>query len=478
MSFEDRIMTYEIDSEKKSCIRLGIDTLNIPVHMLSGAKKCGYIYKNGELTPWYWTSFKSFDGFKHIYFDYLDIKPLSKISTVYRKDSLKILTNLADALTKCPKEFMDLRLNILPLWRFYIIDTDTLLLLDPDTADIISIYLEEDEKFDMLTAYSKFNTQENFALIRQFAQLVYYALTNESPYHNVDVRNNKFLEIPLDYYKESLFKNLDDKTINFISYILRANDNNQREIMGNRRGQVNLLYFIEKANELAYEVENLSEEDYIKEKSNLGIKYETFKEKTEKKAKVNVFFRKKGTIIAIIVIATIAIGSIVGFYINKAFKPPITQGYSANEVINTYFEGINKLDISTVDETLEGISCPYEHTIISLFVSSRQVLAYENHSPHIHVQQYLDDKNAKIRKDSYIYGTSDVNIEQINENEYLVNYLFYAPYPIDAEDGQKGLYIYEINQIHTLEYNKRDWYSIVNIEEVDSKLKEFINIYE
>ena len=251
MIFSQRIVHHEIDNELKTCIRLSSDEVSIPIHMLSGEKKCGYIYKDGELTPWHYKGFKSFNGYKHIYFDYLDIKPITKISTSYRADSLKILTNLAKALTKCPKEFMDLRLNILPLYRFYIIDSDTLLLLDPDSSDIISIFLDENEKYDMLTAYSKYNTEENFALIRQFAQLMYFALTNESPYHNQDVRNNKFNEIPLHLYKDSLFKDLDDKTISFVSYILSANNNNQREIKGNRRSQVNLLYFIEKANELS-----------------------------------------------------------------------------------------------------------------------------------------------------------------------------------------------------------------------------------
>ena len=192
---------------------------------------------------------------------------------------------------------------------------------------------------------------------------------------------------------------------------------------------------------------------------------------------MNVFFRKKGTIIAIIAIAVISIGSIVGFYIHKAFEPPVTQGLSASEVIDTYFEGVNNLDITLVEETLDGIASEFEQTIISLFVSSRQVQAYENYSPHVHVQEYLDNKDKKLDISSYIYGISDVNSSQLSEDEYLVNYLLYTPYPYDKEEGESGLYIYNVNQIFTLEYNKRDWYSIVDIKDVDLMLEEYVNVY-
>lgn len=485
MNLSDRIIVHEVDGVEKTCVRLGSDKFTIPRHLMQGEKQHGYIYKDGQLTPWYWGGVCAFDEKRWVYFDKIKVYPITEISTTFRHDALKILINAATALSLAGSKFADLDVGLIPLWRLLIIDEDTLLILPHDLSDIFSIFFEDAERYQELGAWAKGDTEQNFALIRQFGELMYYALTNISPYEDRKIRDFGYKEMPLEFYQGDLFPSLDAKTIGFINFILHAKSREQRDIMGNRTGVDNIPWFIERASRLSWDVDNITKEkqEEVKAKVERLPETEAFWEKTAEGAKRHNFWRTRGSVIIISVIVAVLVGSFLGNYLYNIFKPPVTRDMSQREIIEYFFDAQSKLDVTALDEPFKGASAPQETEVINLYVTTQTRRAYES-LRRMTAEDWVEAGKPAVDGLTIIYGPVDINITQIDENVYEVNYLIYTPYSYAEEDelvmdeSATGmpLYAYDARQVFTFTWNNRGWWNITDLTNAEVSLREAIYV--
>ncbi len=83
--------------------------------------------------------------------------------------------------------------------------------------------------------------------------------------------------------------------------------------------------------------------------------------------------------------------------------------------------------------------------------------------------QYVDSRGKTPYHDgTFIYGISDISIEQIGPNRYLATGIMWTPYAYtDEEPEQNGVatpvYTYELKQEFSVELGERGWYEITDI---------------
>jgi len=481
IDYTDRIKDLVIDGEEKTLINLGGDDFPLPRHLMSGEKQPGFIFSDGMLRKWYWDGIRTVDGVKHVYFSKLRLTSFSRISTTHRKKALSLLIDLAAALLQAPKGFADLQVGIIQMYRIFIVDDDKLLLLPPDLADVFNIYMADSERYIECSAYAKGGTEEGFALVRQFGALLYEALTGISPYEDRNIRDHQYKELPLSIFKDELFPSLDEKTIGFINFILHARTTEQRDIMGNRRPEENLEWFVEHARECTWDVDNLTEEERkaAVDRVFASGEVERFMTRTIEGAKRHNFWRLWGTVITSTIIAIILFFAFFFSMLKNYLAPPTVKGMDQVGVITSFYDAQNSLDAERLTEALKGCKAPQETEVINLFVNTRTRNAYENIDVVIRADRWVEAGKPAIEKGKFIYGVSDLKITQLEENVYRAEYLFYTPFPYDEDTkseaylDEKGIpvyaqaFCYRMGQTFHLRYNKRGWYNIVAITEDD-----------
>jgi hypothetical protein len=471
---EKDIIERTIDGEEKTLIKLGRDDFGLPKHLMQGEKKCGFLFKDGEIKEHYWEGLVSVDGYKYVYFDKMDILPISAIATTERANALKILRELAYAITKHPESFSSsLESGVIPLWRFYIVKGDGVLLLSDDLSNIFSVMQEEADRQNQVVAFLKKDTEKGYTLISQFGQLLYFALTSILPYEDDDIRNHNYAEIPLELFKEERFPSLPKETEGFINFVLHAKQREMRDIEGNRGPVENLSWFLTRTANLKWEVENLSPEksEHTLEKMKATPAYAAFREKTERGAKRTRFWRVKGTII---IISVLALGFGLGFgipYVKSFFDPPYTRMMEPEEIIRAVYDGQNELNVDAVSDPFKKAKAPQETEVVNLFVTSRMRYANEGFEPVVRADEWVANGKPAINEQSFVYGVDDVQIEKVDDATYIATATWYTPYAYDEEEettsdpnAPKEVYTYRVTQRFTFTWNDRGWYNITGCE--------------
>lgn len=481
---EPLIKNTIVDGVEYSCIALGKDDFAIPRHMMQGEKQNGYIYKDGTLTTWSWNAFTTIDGIRYFYFEKCNLKSFASLAYENRSNALFLIRELATALTMLPKQFVDPQLGLLPVYRFYVLDNDGWLILPPDLSDLFSLYYTDEERFLSLGCFAKGGTEPSFTLIRQFAQFLYYALTSDAPYQEREIREYNYTEFPLTEYKKYLFPTLDDKTIGFIDFCLHAPSKDMRKINGNKKAEENLDWFIEKTKDLTWNVENKTKDDYQKIKDELKNKgvVQKFIAKTSQGAKRNTFWRKKGSVIIAIVATVIIVGAFLFSYISNLLEPPYTKDMEPIEIVYAFYEAQNELDVSKLTAAVKGCKAPQENEVLNLFVNKQTRMAYEQISPIVRADTWVEEGMPSFNTTMFVYGNNDVTVSKIGENKYRANLKYYSPYNYDAEENDSSnvtlseafTYVYDCTQEFELKYNKRGWWNIVNITDPEMNLIEVI----
>ncbi len=483
MNFKDRILHTNLEGKEKTCIRLGSDEFSVPLHLMTGEKQKGYIYSNGALEPWYWDGLCTIEHNRYVYFDHLDIKPITEIRTAYRKDALDIVRNIAIALSLTDKNFLDLQVGLIPLWRFFIIDEDSVLILPPDLSNLFAVFFEDKERYHYSGAFAKGGTEENFAFLRELGELLYMALTGRAPYEEKKIRDFGYKELPLELF-DSLFSSLDEKTKGFINFTLHAKSREQRDIMGNTQDGKNLSWFIKNTASLSWNVADLTEEEIMANDAKLEASevYKNHWKKIEEGAKRNNFWRKRGTLIITITIATLLIGGFLFSYISNLLEPPSTVGLDEIGVIESFYNAQSNLDVTGLQESLKGVSAPQETEVINLYVTTQTRKAYERLEV-MRADEWVDNGKPAINSNVFIYGLDDLVITKTGENQFHAEFTFYSPYSYEDDKELKPeeltgmpIYVYKESQDFTTAWNDRGWWNIVDITNPTVEFIEVIQI--
>ncbi len=454
------------DGIEKTAIAVGKEDISIPKHLMTGEKRNGYIIDGRNRTEWYWDGFATIDGVRYLYFDALDVVAVEALSTELRDRALDIVRTIAIGLMDSPVSFLDLTNGVFPLSRILIIRDGRVLLLPPDIGDIISIMQSEEENTRDRTDIIRGNAEVQFRLITEMAELLYYSASGLFPYADEAIRGSGYHPVPL-----RCIETLDEKTEGFITFILSAKTNEMRDIMGNAIGGKNLAWFLDRSSGLVWDLSKRSpeERDAAIDNARKNSDYAQFMEKAEKTAKRNAFWRVKGTIITVSVIAAIAILGFAGNWLYRFLQPPATAGMEQEAIIEALYDAQNNLDTELLTDAVKGCRLPQEMEVTSLYVTTRTRMAYEAINPVVSAAEWTEAGKPAIPGYSIIYGVVVDSITQTDENNFIADVTWYTPYAEEDDEEHIGgyVYLYHVQQSFEFEWNRRGWWNITDSEIIE-----------
>lgn len=469
-NYDSDITTIKAGEHEYSAIIIGDENSEVPMHLMQGERLNGILVDGEEMTPFPWKGVIKDDKNLYVYFEKCNISHIDSISSKSRKNALKLIKSLAYAIERSEKDFLDLESGVFPLYRLFIVDEDKILLLPPDMGNLIAISRIGDLRRRDVLALIKKDTPENFRLIQEMGELLYLAVTGELPFEREEVRTSGFKEIPLSWYKSGL----NEKTEGFITFTLDAKNKNMRQICGNLKSNKTLRWFLTRADELEWNLENRDENEKIAPEED-EKKIDTYFEKAKKETKAKNFWRVKGSIIIACSILLIVVVVIAAYYIKVALTPPLTAGLDQEGVIKAFYERQSSLDSANLDTGIKG-EIPQESEVMNLYVTRQSRMAYEQLNPHVIASDWIDAGKPPIAETAFIYGVVVDEIEQIDEDTFRAKATWYTPYQYERDEdnnqvdeytppeGYTVVYLYSVSEDFDFKWNDRGWWIVTHVE--------------
>ena len=484
---DSEITTLTIDGKEKTAIRIGFKEESLPRHIFQGEKADSIICKDEKIEHVRYESIHNEGIKRYVTFDKMELYSLEHLFTSHRKNALKIVRNIAIALESTKADFLNLETGVFPLYRIFILGEDGAFLLSPDIGDVLSLLRTPDERISEVNALIRRDAEDNYRLIAEMGELLYYAATGDLPYISDDVRKYKYEEFPLSKALDILGDSLDGKTEGFINLILHAKRQEMRDIMGNRSPAAALSWFIKRSESLEWDLEEKTEED--KTLITESQEFKDFSAKAFSGAKRNTFFRKKGTIIVVSLIVAALAGSFLYEYISNLLEPPISAGLDQEEVIMSFYESQNDLRVEDMMSAVKGADVLQEAEVTNMYVTSRMRMAYEQINPVVDINDYKNAEDPVLLQGAVIYGVTDINLERVDDDTIIAHSKWYTPYSEkggtvnDGTDTAPATYttvfVNEVDQVFDFQWNERGWWNITGAEitkfdEVDSFTVEYV----
>jgi len=425
-----RVMTHMV---------LGQVSGELPRHLMQGTKETGYIVNKDTVTEWYWDNVIDRGGKRYLIFRELEVVPFSRLFTTDRTDMVKILRNLAFAMTKLPTDFIQSHNGFIELWRIFVITHESFLFLPKTLSDIILFTADDEIRYEMYGQFVKAQTEVPFALCHQFTQLLYTACTLKTPYHDRDVREDRWNHMPLSI----LQCKIDGQLARWIDQNLVIGYRTQREVTSAASSSAqNLSWWLRETAQ--FDHITITETRSFEEMVGQSSEARSFLTQQHRRASQRVFWRKKGALIISVTLASAIVLSIIGNYVVQQLKPPYTAGMDGPMIISEFFDSLNALDATRMEASFaRRVKNPFEHEVTSLFVNSKVRMAYEGKDTIITADQWVENGKPSIPSYAMIYGVADVRIVQTKENSYRALFRYFIPdedpdAPADETFGASG----------------------------------------
>ena len=464
------IFTSVIEQKPYTCIAIGPSGVELPSYLMQGQKAPGYIIRESESPlPWYWEGLSVVQDKRCLYFEKIQLFPITEIATTKRSRALPLVRELAQALSTLPAKFLDLSSNTLPLWRVWGIEEGGFLILSQDLADLFSSCAEEDVRYGMGSAWVHHGLHTPFSLCDQMVQLLYFAAIGFPPFGALETREDGFKALPLALSSLSL----DQKSTSFIDSTLRLSLSKQREASGNLESQKALAWFVQATESLQWNLESRKEAPTYEAMREVPTSA-AFLENQKKRSDRNIFWRKKGWIVISVAVAITMVVWFTTGRIKDALAPPYTAGMAAEQVIEEYYLAQNELDLQKMEASLaKKVKNPAAMEVTNLFVSRQTRQAYEGITTQIDPNTWIANGKPPILEGTFLYGVADVRVRALDAQMYEATSVLYSPYPYfeDQEEtmvkeGEIVIFRYEQVQLFGIGVNKRGW---LEITELDNK---------
>ncbi len=180
-----------------------------------------------------------------------------------------------------------------------------------------------------------------------------------------------------------------------------------------------------------------------------------------------IFYRRnrKKILAGALILASLVLVS--SFFFNLFFRTLPTEGLSALEVAELFYESRNSLDHESLDATLSGSTgSSILNEITNLFVISRVRLGYEGSEALVSAREWLEDGAPPVPEGKMLYGLAGVDMRREKSGEEHVrfksSYLRLVPASQENGDGDNsgGTLQYEIvlvEEVLNLEFNGKRW---------------------
>lgn len=440
-------------------------------------RKSAKLFKAGQFIDIPWLGIQSFNNHRCLCFDAKIFAsqiplPASELSNSLRAKSFKLLKELATALKlieQSTKDFLAWSFYSLPLSSFYFFPDDSILLLPCEAVDLIEAFMPDQDRFLDREIWYVHEQANDFGKANFLFQLVYYALIGSGPYQALEVRNTGFKPIPASVYFKDNNGKLTSNCEQFLKELDKVFKLTKKEMY-----QVSnpYEYFLQ---QLAAAMALATPNDYVKTNS---LVYKDYLQKLEKKSNFSLFLRKKGSLLAVILTASLLVIAIIWYYVARAIAPPETRGYSKEEIVRYYYNALNELDITGLEDSLaHGCESPDSSEVITLTVTAKTRMAYENIDAVISPQKWIEEGMPDLVQGGMVYGATNIEVEEIGDLEALASLDFYRAYEAGEAGEQTSAHIAKYRKVVKFSFvQKKDWLEIAAIEELQSTLLEVYEI--
>lgn len=475
------ITKITVDGRTRSAIRIGHKEDSLPSHILQGGKKEGVIVENGIPRPFLWDSITFDNDQRYVYFDEMELCSLEELFYSKRPLALDIVRNIAIGLENSPESFLNLETGVFPLYRIFLLEGSGVLLLPPDIGDVISILRNDEERMGEVNVLIRRDSEQQFKLIMEMAELLYYAVAGRLPYQDQDIRHYKYEEYPLENILNANNEKLDERTAGLINFILHAKRREMRDIMGNRSGGKALVWFLEKSRGLGWDLGEGN--DGMIHAYEDTEEYVRFAKRSVEGAKRHNFFRRRGTVITVCAIAGVLLAAFLYDYISAFLEPPATAGMEQEDVVEYFYDAQSNIDPTGLMDAVKGASIPQENEVTNLYVTARMRQAYENIDPVLNVNTWIGNGMPAVHEYTMIYGVVLDRMERIDDDTLRAYTTWYTPYAADAADEddeeqtrENTVYVYSVVQDFTFDWNDRGWWNIVDAPISESSLVDTVSV--
>jgi hypothetical protein len=150
------------------------------------------------------------------------------------------------------------------------------------------------------------------------------------------------------------------------------------------------------------------------------------REVTEKSFRRRVFWQRNWKTAAIVTVAVIVAGTVLGSIIANALKPRLTRGFPPAKVVETFYDSMNSLDHTAMAACVVGRAGRAEiNQVTTLYVTSRVTQGYEGRSNIISAAEWDRNGRPRLASPTTLFGVTGLSLKQEQEEP---NPIFTASY--------------------------------------------------
>lgn len=426
----------------------------------------GFAVRRGEVSRWRWNGTVEADGFLYATFaDSGDLKSMASLSQLPPEQCLAGIISLLYARQKllehpgADSEGQEQRLTSIPEGIF-IVGVETWFFLPPSLAAVLAEEISADE---LDRRYLRQRGERRLAAYS--LHLLYRSLTSRSPFEEDEaVAAHPHLYEP----------RLREEPADFIHRINRSREVPTAEELSRELQRFRHRLIDDDLHEDEIEVRRGRAE------AELG---KEVKRRARRRAAARIG-PPVGLGLASLFVILFLLSPLGG--VRKKEDP--TAGLSAREIVELYYQSINRLEHETMDDCTKGrVGSRHMDEVTTLYVITRIRQGVERTDSFLRVKEWEETGRPPLENHRFVYGISDLEVKEVSSQEegtraFDVAYLKYSTLPAETPSGadreelesleSTGIVeIMEIEERLLLEETQEGRFRIVDIDQKKRQLK-------
>lgn len=418
-------------------------------------RKQGYIRNGNKLSPW---------EIEKLFVNGTELVPAGRwlegktLAEAGAEDLISVLFKLVSFFADLKKE------GIIPKTistnSIYLLKEGGVLLFPPSIMDFIASHREEEYLLKYREPFNHPDISDEKAVSFFLGVIAYLAFTGELPFTGTsitEIREKIRISRPVDIALK--IPGLNTELSGLIMDSLLPS-----------KKQTGIEYWQEIFSGLSID-DVIDNESYNENTDEMQKKALEMARKREKSFKRKQFFAKHWKVITAITAGILITVSIIYPPLKKALEPPITAGLPAEKVVEMYYQGYNSLDVEIMEDCTSSRTGKKDIKEVSgIFVISKVRKGYEGKSGIINAGDWMASGSNPLSPEESIFGLTDIDIRQISEDTFQVEYdRWFTEYSDTEEDSVKSVSPESIHvtDILHLSHNKEAWI----IDRIDRKVK-------
>lgn len=374
----------------------------------------GYVWDGNEVKKTDFKSIFDIDDKVYLYGDHCSIVPV--LDYINKKNDLKIIIKLAGMFKAL--EGKDYLINSLTAETIFVNENMEIVVLPDFLGSLMAFRGSNKDQIKKFDVYNHPDYTGARKVIFFLGVILYTGLSKSFPFY--DDRKDFLKQKMRSFYYLSL-KDIDS---GLSPLVVKLINNSLTGKLNSLDEFCNLFNSIENPEIFTPEV-----------KASFDYKQILYNKKIQRK----IFIKKNIFKFAGVVLFTGLLFFSI-FISNKREKEPqLTSGFSQEEVIKSYFESFNSLDVSLNMDCVSSNVKRKDSDEILVQAISNGALEMDGLTGVLNPEKWSESE----KKDAAIYGVSDVKVEEIGDNIFKVNYLKWTTETKHGESVLGSYYVVE-----------------------------------